>query len=592
MKKNFMLLIGLILFIPNMVLANSISNIDMNIYVDDSGTAHVTEEWTANLYEGTEGYKPYYNLGESEISNFKVKMNGTDFSYLDNWNVSGSFEDKKYKNGINYTSNGLELCFGISSYGSNTYTLSYDISNFVVNTSDGYQMIYWNLFPYDFNPSPGRVYIKIYSDFKYSDSLDVWGYGKYGAPTYVYDGYIEMDSESTVFSDEYMTILVKFPSNSFNTSITLNNNFDYYYKMSLEKSTSSKEKNQPVIVKESKKSTLYNLSVIIFLVLIFLLFILLLVRHLKYKEQTQNIKKINYNYGYKNNIKIDKNKVPLFRDIPCNKDIYYANSLIKLNKFNIKNSNILGAIILKWVKDDKIEFKSEKTGIFNKETSIINMTSDPKFDNEHEKKLFNIMREASKDGILTAKEFEIWCYNNFDCFFNIFASIEEDELNKLKEAGHIYKRHNKKECSHLYVMDQKIYNDSIDLYGLKLFLTDFSQIKKREVIEVKLWNEYLMFAYLFGIADKVSKQLKNMYPEIEQKYNNFDISTFDFISDITYSSINFARQGRSKAYGKTHNKTNYIDSNIGGYSSGGGGFSSGGGGGGSFGGGGGGGGFR
>ena len=166
MRKIYLLLMGLILFIPNMALANSISNIDMNIYVDDSGTAHVTEEWTANLYEGTEGYKPYYNLGESEISNFKVRMNGTDFSYLDNWNVSGSFEDKKYKNGINYTSNGLELCFGISSYGSNTYTLSYDISNFVVNTSDGYQMIYWNLFPYDFNPSPGRVYIKIYSDFK------------------------------------------------------------------------------------------------------------------------------------------------------------------------------------------------------------------------------------------------------------------------------------------------------------------------------------------------------------------------------------------------------------------------------------------
>ena len=54
MRNIYLLLMGLILFIPNMVLANSISNIDMNIYVDDSGTAHVTEEWTANLYEGTD----------------------------------------------------------------------------------------------------------------------------------------------------------------------------------------------------------------------------------------------------------------------------------------------------------------------------------------------------------------------------------------------------------------------------------------------------------------------------------------------------------------------------------------------------------
>ena len=53
-------------------------------------------------------------------------------------------------------------------------------------------MIYWTLFPYDYNPSPERVYIKIYSDFKYADTLDVWGYGKYGAPTYVYDGSLVM----------------------------------------------------------------------------------------------------------------------------------------------------------------------------------------------------------------------------------------------------------------------------------------------------------------------------------------------------------------------------------------------------------------
>ena len=175
MKKLHLLIISLILFIPNIVLANSISSINMDIYVDNNGTAHVTEEWTANLNSGTEGYKPYYNLGTSEISNFKVSMKGNEFTYLNNWDVNQNFEYKQYRNGINYTDNGAELCFGISEYGNNTYILSYDISNFVVNTSDGYQMIYWTLFPYDYNPSPSHVYIKIHSDFKYADTLDVWG---------------------------------------------------------------------------------------------------------------------------------------------------------------------------------------------------------------------------------------------------------------------------------------------------------------------------------------------------------------------------------------------------------------------------------
>ena len=63
---------------------------------------------------------------------------------------------------------------------------------------------------------------------------------------------------------------------------------------------------------------------------------------------------------------IDKKEVPNFRDIPCNKDIYYANALIKVNEFGYREGNILGAIILKWIKENKITFINEKKGIFNK----------------------------------------------------------------------------------------------------------------------------------------------------------------------------------------------------------------------------------
>ena len=63
-------------------------------------------------------------------------------------------------------------------------------------------MIYWTLFPYDYNPSPSNINIKIHSDFKYEDTLDVWGYGKYGAPCYVYDGVIEMTSDGSISTIE------------------------------------------------------------------------------------------------------------------------------------------------------------------------------------------------------------------------------------------------------------------------------------------------------------------------------------------------------------------------------------------------------
>lgn len=562
MKK---IIFTLVLFlVPSIILANEIYNIDMNIYVDNNGTAHVTEEWTTNLIQGTEGYKPYYNLGESKISNFKVSMNGKEYTYNSDYNINASFNEKKYKNGFHYIDNGVELCFGITNYGKNTYTLSYDISNFVVNTSDGYQMIYWTLFPYDYNPSPKRVYIKIYSDFKYADTLDVWGYGKYGAPTYVYDGYIEMDSESTVYSSEYMTILVKFPENTFTLDTAVDKTFDEYLNMANEGSTAYK-----VQKKSFFRELLSYIPVLISASIPFAI-VFIAIRS-----------SIVNGYGYKNNKVINKKETPLFRDIPCNKDIYYANTLTKLNNeifTGYKETNIFGAIILKWVKENKVKFINQTKGVFNKETSSIDLTLNPTFDNALEKELFDIMHEASIDGILETKELEKWNNKHYTKFFDLFERINKIEIEKLKQGNHIYTRTNKEECKRKNIMDDTIYEESVKLYGLKKFLDEFSKIDTREVLEVHIWDEYLMFAYIFGIADKVAKQLKNLYPEVLEDPNNYiDLDTILYINYLSNRSVNAASTARSRAES---------------YSSGGGGFSSGGGGGGSFGGGGGGGGFR
>ena len=183
------------------------------------------------------------------------------------------------------------------------------------------------------------------------------------------------------------------------------------------------------------------------------------------------------------------------------------------------------------------------------------------------------MYKASEDGILETKELEKWAKKNYTKFFNLFERINKVEKLKLENEGHIYKRTTKEECKKKNVLDDTIYEESIKLYGLKRFLDEFSQMNTKEVLEVKIWDEYLMFAYIFGNADKVAKQLKNLYPEVIEQ-SNFDYDTLVFINNISTTSVSAASAARSAAES---------------YSSGGGGFSSGGGGGGSFGGGGGGG---
>ena len=181
------------------------------------------------------------------------------------------------------------------------------------------------------------------------------------------------------------------------------------------------------------------------------------------------------------------------------------------------------------------------------------------------------MYEASEDGILEPKEFNRWAKKNYSSFFNVFKDFKEDEIRKLRSEGHIYTRVNKEECKKKNVMDDKIYEDSKELYGLKKFLKEFSSINTRETLEVHIWDEYLMFAYLFGIADEVAKQLKNLYPELLEQNQNMDYTTIVMINNFSRTTVNAASMARSAAES---------------YSSGGGGFSSGGGGGGSFGGGG------
>lgn len=565
LKKCKYFLLLLMVLIPFKVNADHIYGVKMEVFINKEGNASIKETWKVKANSGSEWYKQILNLGESKLTNFKVSMDNKELTYKSNWNVNGSIEEKAGYYGINYISNGLELCFGKKDMKSHTFILTYDISNYIFNTKDA-QVLYFTLFP-KFTADSFDVTVKSYYDFP--DNLDVWGYG-YKGYAYVKDGAILMSNEGSL-DDEYVVLLAKFPLNTFSTNYQVENfnNFEEILGDAKEGSFHyDYDDYNDYNNNYNYKPSLFA-RIIPYIVIIFQLIVFGGMATLIYKTISSS------KYGFKNNKTISYKDAMMFREIPCNKDIYYANTLININHFGgYETTNIFGAIILKWVKNDKIKFRKEKKGLLKKEVSIIDLTMNPTFDNENEKKLFNMMYEASNDGYLESNELEKWARRNYSKFLDIFNKISNDYLNKLKSEGHIYKRTNKEECKYKNVMDDTIYEETKKLYGLKKFLIEFSQMNTKEVLEVKLWDEYLMFAYLFGIASKVAKQLKNMYPEvIEQMGNGLDYDILIFINNMSITSASAASSARRDAES---------------YSSGGGGFSSGGGGGGSFGGGGGG----
>ena len=117
------------------------------------------------------------------------------------------------------------------------------------------------------------------------------------------------------------------------------------------------------------------------------------------------------------------------------------------------------------------------------------------------------------------------------------------------------------------------------------FLKDFGRFDEKELPEIKLWERYLVYANIFGLADKVGKTMKIKFNEMYPNgYSNRDF-VFDYylwstlnrdINRTVHSSISTAH---SEVASKIAESSSSSGSGIGGGFSSGGGFGGGGGGG-------------
>lgn len=444
--------------------------------------------------------------------------------------------------------------------------VKYNISKFVSQLTDS-QMIYWTLIPYDFSDSIGSVKIKIHTNSYIQNTIDVWGYGNYGGLAYVDSGAIYMDSDGRLDKSEYMTILVKFPSGTFNCTNELNHPFSYYYELAEEGATKYKENSATNIF-----TIILNAFINFIKVYWFWIIIIILTKFIKKKKDN------GYTYAK------EKNRLPkkpdYYRDIPCNGDIFRAYYIGYIYGIIKNKTDLLGTIILKWIKEGKVQTEKVETGTFRRkeETRIKLLNKLEQFENEKEKILYNMLYEASGDGVLEQKELEKWCRGKYNRILRWFDGVLDEQRDLLVQEGLIEKKQsNNIFNSTKYEVTYELTRQAYEISGLKRFLLEYTMIQEKEAMQVVLLEEYLMYAQLMGIAKQVAKEFKDLYPElIEQTHYN----SYDDILWIHYCSVS----GISAASSAKRAAESY--------SSGGGGHSSGGGGGGSFGGGGGGGGFR
>ncbi len=491
--KKLLIVIAVLLSGTAMLFAdeNKVYNLEITYLLRKDGSARVEEIWEIDAREGTEWYLVRNNLGDIKISEFSVSdERNIPYTYDEPWEIKRSMEEKAVTCGINYTDKGLELCWGLSSYGHHTYTVRYTMSNVVKSLRD-YDMLHIQTISRGLSSAPQKAKTTIVAEGMTlnSDNSRIWGFGYTGSANYV-DGKAVFESSEPFVGRSSMISLMRFDKGWFNSSSSMNITFDEQYSMAMQGADfEGEEEENPLLF-----------------IAIFIGSIVLVVLGTKWLVKATR----------KGILGIDYEDVEWSREIPFDGNIVISDSVLTLLMENRKSSSIASALILRMIYQGALKVFKDKNG-------KLEIAFNDEFHGSLDKisqMLYDMMKEASgEDKILQEKEFSRWSKRN------------NNKITKwILETGKETKRYIKE--NHYKVSSEytpEFQTEARKLLGLKRFLIDFTEMKTKDTLEVQLWKEYLVFASLFEIADLVARQLEDIDPKTFEETMPFDYPTFHYL---------------------------------------------------------------
>lgn len=565
--RRFLLPVAMLIAASVQVMAQSVENLSIRAVLHRDGSASVTQKWAAEVVRGTEFYIPISNLKDMSVSNLRVNEGGREFvSEGTGWDVDRSITQKAGRCGIvDKGSEGVEICWGVGEYGKHVWNVSFDITGLVQALQD------YDAFNFQFvNPGlyapPQQVRIVIENDFGAiwtDEDTREWGFGCDGTVDLI-DGKIQMESNVPLSSSQYVNLMVRFNKGIFSPSVSRDLPFEKMQKKAFRSSDYSSSADWGMI--------LFGIIFLLFFggtVFGILFMIVETIRGRKYSKKLLGERKVK---GW-------------FREAPLDKSLpaaYYV--LNHSNRFGNTSSSatfIIGAYFLKWILSGFVTLRPDPKSTKRQNLQFIH---DPKDGSDEqyaamedvEKQLYDMVYEASGDGVLESNEFKRWANKHVEKVALWPKKVDGAGLSTLLE---------KKVLLSPGVASETGAAKMRNVIEFKNFLNDFTLVSERSSAEVGLWKDYLVYAQLFGIADKVAKQFQKLYPaQFAQLSEELGVNSGNLIWYINYNNMLSNNIYRSAFEG--HSARKLSSGEIGGFGGGmsfggGGGFSGGGFGGGS-----------
>ena len=527
--------------------AHDVKDLDINVAVNKDGSAVVTQRWDMRVSsDNTEWYIPVENLGPMTIGSLSVTDNGVPMQSLgDKWDVDRSRSWKTGKCGIVRKRNGVELCWGLGEPGSHVWEVSYVLTGLVqaYDDADAFNFMFVNPGMPD---APEHVRVTIGPSFNCPqwtyDNTRVWAFGFYGEINVKGGKVVAETSEPMGYSSRFIN-LVKFEKGIFEPAVSKGGPVQNLIDTDLEDSSYGEDD-------PAEKWFLLGFA-LIFVGGIFLILYVAIASALGYKWKKSIFGRTKIDGWY--------------RDVPLDGNLFAAEyALVKGARFssNTPAQNIIGAFFLRWIMDGKIKVLPDP-----KSDKRVNLLFEEDFASmdDVEEDLFQWALSAAGDNrILEKNEFEKWSTKNYKKMTAWPERAIARGKTWFRNKGY-------------FVTDGTCTTEgqqqACHVIEFRNFLKDFTLSGERASSEVKLWKDYLVYAQLFGIAEKVAKQFKKLYPAI---YEEVARSTGMDSDRFTYMVL-WTNSMSTRSFGNAIAKAGNING-TGGHSSfgGGGGFSGGG----------------
>ncbi len=499
MKKLCCFLFALLLLAGTAVTVGaemSVSSMDISVTLQEDGAAVIEQVWTTYADENTEFYYPFGTGKHLALSDFSVADQTRQYTLTDDWDVDWSFEEKAYTCGLLPIDGGYEVCWGVSRYGHNRYTVKYTVHNVVGSyaDTDGFLFRFVNQ---GMNTTPTDVTLTIRLEDGTAltdDTCNIWGFG-YDGDIVFENGGITAKTDSAIKYDNHMTLMVELDKGVLAPACKMDGAFADVKARAFEDSDYD-----PNAIEDIVGMVIFIAMMGVMLAFFGTLLTVVVVRRIGIKKF---IKKCEYH-----------------RDIPLDSDLNATAKLATLFHI-IKEENLIGAYLLQMINDGYVRpLTTEEISAFGKTSKNTDLLlGNPPVNNAYAKQLYDILdRGADENGCVTEKAMKRLCkreHSKLRIFLNATLSAGERSL---KEKGYSNKL-KPFTIGHLTDTGQRYL---AEIAGFKKYLEEFSLLDEHELNAAAVWQDYMVWAVLLGVADKVIKELRALYPERMEEWDMYD----------------------------------------------------------------------